>query len=191
MIDHKKLLDLVSEGKSQQKIAEILSTTYFKVRNYYKQYNVQTVRQVRWHKTKEVNGEKTCSWCDVKKRVEEFNIQNKNTGTRLTICKKCSSENNLSNKMSKKVEMVKYKGSECLCCKIRLTEDNSSIFDFHHRDPSEKDINLVKIKGRSWKRIVVELDKCDLLCANCHRLVHAKLHKGRKEEECSQKLKYV
>ena len=76
--------------------------------------------------------------------------------------------------------MVKYKGSECLHCKIKLTDTNSCIFDFHHRDPNEKDINVVKIKGRSWKRIVIELDKCDVLCANCHRLEHSKLHKESK-----------
>lgn len=179
MIDHNKLVELVKQGNSQQKIAKILNVTYHKVRSYCKDHNILTVRQVRWSKTKEVDGEKICAWCDVKKKVEEFNIQVKSTGYRLTVCKKCSSENNSKNKMARKVEMVKYKGSECLNCKIKLTEDNSSIFDFHHRDPKEKDIDLVKIKGRSWERVVVELDKCDLLCANCHRLVHAKLHKER------------
>jgi len=44
---------------------------------------------------------------------------------------------------------------------------------FHHRDPALKDFGLSS-KGltRSWEKIVKELDKCVLLCANCHAEVH-------------------
>jgi hypothetical protein len=46
---------------------------------------------------------------------------------------------------------------------------------FHHRDPSEKDF---AISGTSWAwdRIKKELDKCDLLCMNCHAERHEKSH---------------
>lgn len=51
--------------------------------------------------------------------------------------------------------------------------------DFHHREPKTKEFGL-SIRGltRSWDKIKLELDKCDLLCANCHRELHAKIDGG-------------
>ena len=44
---------------------------------------------------------------------------------------------------------------------------------FHHLDPSKKDFGL-SMRGltRSWEKMRTELDKCILLCANCHAEVH-------------------
>ncbi|MBP9854147.1 MAG: hypothetical protein KBD53_04690 [Candidatus Omnitrophica bacterium] len=46
--------------------------------------------------------------------------------------------------------------------------------EFHHKDPSQKDFNI-SCKGytRSWNKVRQELDKCVLVCANCHREIHA------------------
>ena len=48
--------------------------------------------------------------------------------------------------------------------------------EFHHLNESDKDFGLSE-KGyaRSWKKVEKELNKCVLLCANCHREVHAKV----------------
>jgi predicted HNH restriction endonuclease len=46
-------------------------------------------------------------------------------------------------------------------------------FDFHHLDPAEKDFSIAKVtKLHFGEAIFAELDKCALLCANCHREVH-------------------
>ena len=49
--------------------------------------------------------------------------------------------------------------------------------ELHHLDPSEKDLSIGHLlRNRlSWKRFVVELRKCVLLCSNCHKEVHAGL----------------
>ena len=46
--------------------------------------------------------------------------------------------------------------------------------DFHHLDPNKKSFGLSK-KGltHSWEKIKSEIDKCILVCANCHRELHA------------------
>ncbi len=68
---------------------------------------------------------------------------------------------------------VAYKGGQCEACGYNCCVD---AFDFHHRDSSQKDFGISE-KGytRSWKRVMGELDKCQLLCANCHRELHSKL----------------
>ena len=46
--------------------------------------------------------------------------------------------------------------------------------DFHHLDPSEKEAGLSTIQARGWRieRVQEEIDKCIVLCANCHRKLH-------------------
>jgi hypothetical protein len=48
--------------------------------------------------------------------------------------------------------------------------------EIHHLDSAEKDFGI-SARGytRSWQKIRTELQKCELLCANCHREVHAKM----------------
>jgi len=59
-------------------------------------------------------------------------------------------------------------------CHIKCSEHNYPIFEFHHTNKSEKDYDWNKLRLRSWGDIVKELDKCDLLCSNCHRMRHHK-----------------
>ncbi len=52
-----------------------------------------------------------------------------------------------------------------------------SALHFHHRNPAEKEFSLsVRGMTRSWDKYKAELDKCELLCANCHAETHAKLY---------------
>jgi hypothetical protein len=68
---------------------------------------------------------------------------------------------------------VAYKGGECNDCGYSRS---IAALEFHHRDPNEKEF-AVSVAGttKSFERIKVELDKCDLLCSNCHREEHARL----------------
>ncbi len=51
------------------------------------------------------------------------------------------------------------------------------VLDFHHRDPSEKKTNVARFGRGGWslKRIDEEIAKCEVVCANCHRRLHALL----------------
>jgi len=48
------------------------------------------------------------------------------------------------------------------------------IFDFHHRDPNEKDFTIGSTSRRtySWEVLQLELKKCDMYCVVCHRMKH-------------------
>ena len=67
----------------------------------------------------------------------------------------------------------KYKADRgCLLC----NEKRAPCLIFHHRDPSKKKygINIIATHLYSDKIIIEELAKCDVICANCHRALHAK-----------------
>ena len=58
----------------------------------------------------------------------------------------------------------------------RCSETHPAVIDFHHRDKSEKDDDIAYFvaNGYSTKSIMKEIDKCEVLCANCHRKLHYK-----------------
>jgi hypothetical protein len=60
------------------------------------------------------------------------------------------------------------------CCAICSYDRTVSALELHHLDPTAKDFALgtVRRNPASWPKIVAELKKCVLLCANCHREVH-------------------
>lgn len=70
---------------------------------------------------------------------------------------------------------VQYKGGKCIFCGYSKCV---GALELHHVNPDEKDFSL-SVRGltRSWERIKVELEKCILVCANCHREVHAGIRK--------------
>jgi 5-methylcytosine-specific restriction endonuclease McrA len=65
---------------------------------------------------------------------------------------------------------IEYGGGSCKICGY-----NKSIraLTFHHKNPSEKDFGLSD-RGltRSWDKTKAEIQKCILLCSNCHAEVH-------------------
>ena len=72
-------------------------------------------------------------------------------------------------KRQRKLEAIEYKGGKCEQC---LQTFHPSIYEFHHLNPEEKDRDPSKMLSLSKERLYNELDKCKLLCANCHRFIH-------------------
>lgn len=66
---------------------------------------------------------------------------------------------------------IEILGGKCQICGYNKCQ---RALDFHHKDDSIKKFGI-SAKGytRSWKAIKEEVSKCYLLCANCHREVHA------------------
>lgn len=64
---------------------------------------------------------------------------------------------------------VEILGGRCLKCKESYPVE---VYDLHHREKSEKSFAMGNaICSFKWETIEEELRKCDLLCANCHRIV--------------------
>lgn len=76
-------------------------------------------------------------------------------------------------RLERKKRAVEYLGGSCKHC--GLITDEYCVYDFHHINESEKDYKPSDMMSRNkWETIQTELDKCILLCSNCHRIVHFK-----------------
>jgi DNA-binding CsgD family transcriptional regulator len=82
--------------------------------------------------------------------------------------KKNNSKNVISWRRRTKIKLVKYKGGKCVKCGY---DKCIHVLQFHHLDPNEKDFT---ISGKSWsfERLKKEVDKCILVCSNCHIELH-------------------
>ena len=75
-------------------------------------------------------------------------------------------------RVKNKLKAIEYLGGKCLHCGI--VSEHRGIYDFHHTDPAVKEADPGSMMHYGWERIQKELDKCILLCANCHRIEHGK-----------------
>ena len=71
-----------------------------------------------------------------------------------------------------KVKAIQYKGGKCHSCGYSKCV---RALTFHHLNPNEKDFGISSGDCRSWSKVKDELDKCVLLCANCHAEEHDRL----------------
>lgn len=55
--------------------------------------------------------------------------------------------------------------------------------DFDHRDPDTKMGTISRMRTATLARLTEEIDKCDIVCANCHRIRSAELFGSRPDRE--------
>jgi hypothetical protein len=81
----------------------------------------------------------------------------------------------IKNRARQLLLLKKFNGI-CCDCKCDLISEPWKA-EFHHIDPKTKDFNISTILNSGIKHLEVELDKCVLLCANCHTKRHFDLTK--------------
>jgi predicted transcriptional regulator len=170
------------EGKSITEIANEFGITKSTVSYYFKKNDMNFSKKITEDKINEIktlynNSELTLSEIS------------KETGLSLTTIKKyinpkrafkyddderkkVKTKNVIYWRQRVKQKSVEYKGS---CCEMCGYDKCISALEFHHKNPNEKDFSIGG-KSISWERIKNELDKCILVCSNCHREIHSGLH---------------
>jgi 5-methylcytosine-specific restriction endonuclease McrA len=78
----------------------------------------------------------------------------------------------ISRQRAVKQKAVNYLGGKCIVCNY---DKHIGALEFHHVNPEEKEFSIGQVKLSSFERMRTELDKCVILCANCHREFHGGL----------------
>ena len=107
-----------------------------------------------------------CSDCRQRLPLSDFYRSGAKVQSR---CKACFNRMGVERWRRIKIEEVERLGGRCADCGGRFHPD---VFEFHHLDPSAKDYQWTKLRLFSADRRRRELDKCVMLCANCHRMRH-------------------
>lgn len=69
---------------------------------------------------------------------------------------------------------IEYKGGKCERCGYNRCIE---ALEFHHLNPEEKDFQFSGNGNcKSWNTVKKELDKCILVCSNCHREIHSQTY---------------
>lgn len=97
------------------------------------------------------------------------------------VCSLCQMVSAKSYRMRLKEKAVEYKGG---CCEICGYNKCTRSLVFHHKDPSQKDFAIGESRQgkkivRQWDLVKIELDKCQLLCGNCHNELHYEIDKSK------------
>ena len=158
------LNSLVSQGLSSRKIAKQLNCSQTNVRHWLKKLSLKTEHNQYQKKDSDNETERLCSKCKVILPINQFY-------GRHTYCKECSNKYTVTRLRNYKIQAVKHKGGKCQICGYNKF---FGALEFHHLDPSKKDFNLAQ-SNRRFEAVKAELDKCILLCSNCHRETHAGL----------------
>ncbi len=78
---------------------------------------------------------------------------------------------NKSNRKKSRQNLYNFmKDKACIICK----ESDIACLQFDHRDKTTKLFNISEAMGYGWEKILNEISKCDILCANCHHKRTAK-----------------
>ena len=171
-----KIISLKEENKSYKEISDITGFSVYIIGKVLRKEDIKygsldnkLVEDIKrlyneLKSTRKVAKELGVSRCSVRKYVE-INKADKLTEDELKI-------NNVKSvliwRKKAKIKLVEYKGGKCEICGYSKCIE---ALEFHHKNPEEKDFT---ISGKSWsfERLKLEVDKCFLLCSNCHREIH-------------------
>lgn len=109
---------------------------------------------------------KMCPQCKTEKSIDDFY---KNGKKSRSWCKSCLLDFQKDRWKSRKIAAVELMGGSCRNCGY---DKCYAALEFHHEDPQTKEFNWNKVCKKSWEIITKELQKCVLLCSNCHRELH-------------------
>jgi Zn finger protein HypA/HybF involved in hydrogenase expression len=123
--------------------------------------NVEKLLTVEfWHKSKRRKDgwEYNCKECVQKRTLDNYN-SNKTKWNETT-----------KKNHRKRREKIQELKADLSCAKC--DESRHWLLDFHHIDPTQKDFQLSQGERYGWEKVQSEIEKCVVLCSNCHRDFH-------------------
>jgi hypothetical protein len=129
---------------------------------------------------------RVCCTCGLRKPMSEFAVKNRERGTRSTKCRSCQAaysrehyRRNRATYVQRAASARKINREECRqrvfnyltahpC--VDCGERDPIVLEFDHRDASTKRGSIARLISQvNWKALELEIARCDVRCANCHR----------------------
>ena len=162
---------LIAQKLSTYKIAKIIGCSNSRIQYWINKLGLKTETISKYLLEKRV-----CPRCNIEKKREEFYAR-RGAQCSSSYCKICTNEQTIERQHTLKKMAVEYKGGSCVKCGYNKC---LRALDFHHLDKNEKDFNIGQKKYTSLsEKVRQELDKCILVCSNCHREIHDELDKTK------------
>ncbi len=126
---------------------------------------------------------KKCSWCSAEKQEEDFAFRNKSKGTRRAQCRECIKEWDRKHWVEGKKKETSKEHRQAILSRNRdfiwsvLTSNvcvdcgnnNPLVLEFDHLRDKTADV-CSQMRDWSVEKLQAEIDKCEIVCANCHRI---------------------
>jgi|AGFT01.1.fsa_nt_gi HNH endonuclease. len=172
-LPEQEIIDLYNSGKSANEIRKQFSCARNTILSVLKRNGIQIRTSSESITLGKENSYKVVSnkgkFCD----IHQCEYSPYNNGR--YVCKPCKNAKITEHRRQLKLKAVEYKGGKCTMCGY---DKCIAALEFHHLDPTQKDFSISKTGStRSFKTMQPELDKCVLVCANCHREEHDRLRK--------------
>jgi DNA-binding CsgD family transcriptional regulator len=173
-----KVVDLRNEGKTYNEIKKILGISKATISYHLKSVNLgTTIKKMSddvIELVKEYYKNHTAAECAAKFKVSEVTIKKYADLKRIKLNDEERKKNKYqyvkSFRQRGKEKLVKYKGGKCEKCGY---DKCIWALDFHHKNPDEKDFTISNYQHLKMEILYKEVDKCILVCSNCHREIHA------------------
>lgn len=164
------LIEYIELSYSTYKISEITGKSQTTIRYWLKKYNLNTeYKSFKDIGIKEYGDFRFCPKCKKDCATTDF-YSRRGKENSSVYCKSCTSIQTVERQRRLKQEIVDYKGGSCVKCGYNKY---IGALEFHHLDPSKKDFTIAHRRLTKLNdEIKNELEKCILVCANCHREIH-------------------
>jgi AraC-like DNA-binding protein len=158
-----KLADGISRGLSLKEIAQEAGCSQTTIARHFRKHNLQPLNRKGVKPGTKPFLCKTCGETDPKKfRKQWFNLS-------YSKCKRCHSIQQSKRHAKNRLRLIELFGGECHFCGY---DKYHGSLHFHHLDPSKKDPDWINLKNTHNEKLMEELSKCILVCANCHGEIH-------------------
>ena len=165
-----ELEQYIIDGKSTRDIANETGKSQTTIRYWLAKYNIKT--EPKNLEIRPNNNTRICPSCKEEKTLDMFYQRRGQEGASV-YCKICTNQESVNRQRLFKLKCIEYKGGKCQICKY---DKHPGALEFHHINPNEKDFQISKVKNYTFNTAIEkELDKCALLCSNCHKEVHGGL----------------
>ena len=176
-----KILRLRQNGKTYKEIKNELKCSKGTISYHCKNSGIENFNEFRSPSKEEINdmqkyynehqsSDKTAKHFGWSKFtiLKYVNVKSRNVLTEQERKQK-NIDRSLTFRRNNKQKLVDYKGGKCEICGYNKC---IQAMDFHHKNPLEKRFELTSM-NRTWDILKEEVDKCLLVCSNCHREIHA------------------